>query len=114
MSRAVALVGLRHVRRRGLLLPDRVDRVGGMAFRRATGDLWFGCSFKGNIVSDKRPLFRVELINYQTLHAQCGCGVGKTLEAAQRDALERARRIDHNAKLSANGHQVWFAGGVNS
>lgn len=57
--------------------------------------------------------YRVELVNYQTIGARCGYGEGRTLEAAQEDALRKAREQDPNAKLNASGYQVWFAGGVN-
>lgn len=61
----------------------------------------------------KRKWFRVELVNVQTIGARCGYGEGRTLEAAQEDALRKARERDPNAKLSEGGYQVWFAGGVN-
>ena len=57
--------------------------------------------------------FRVELVNYQTIGARCGYGEGKTLQAAQEDALRKARERDPNAKLSDGGYQVYFAGGIN-
>ena len=57
--------------------------------------------------------FKVELVNYQTLHAMCGYGEGRTLEEAQQDALRLARQRDPDAYLSDGGRQVWFAGGVN-
>lgn len=57
--------------------------------------------------------FRVELVNVETLHARCGYGEGKTLEAAQEDALRRARERDPKAYLSAGGYHVYFRGGVN-
>ncbi len=58
-------------------------------------------------------LYRVELINVQTVGARCGYGEGKTLSAAQTDALRRAQERDPNAKLSTSGYQVYFAGGIN-
>ena len=57
--------------------------------------------------------YRVYLVNYQTLHAKAGYGEGRTLEAAQQEALRKAREQDPNAYLTTSGYEVWFAGGVN-
>ena len=61
----------------------------------------------------KQKWFRVELVNVQTIGARCGYGEGQTLESAQADALRKAREQDKDARLSAGGYQVFFAGGVN-
>jgi len=57
-------------------------------------------------------VYRVALVNSQTIGARCGHGYGKTLAEAQQNALQLAREIDPNARLSSCGTQVWFAGGV--
>lgn len=57
--------------------------------------------------------FKVVLVNVQTIGARCGYGEGHTLEAAQNDALQQARRRDPHAYLSNGGYEVYFAGGIN-
>lgn len=49
-------------------------------------------------------MFKVELVNVQTIGARCGYGEGKTLEEAQQDALRRARERDPQAYLSEGGY----------
>lgn len=56
-------------------------------------------------------MFKVRLVNVQTLGASCGYGVGNTLELAIADALRIARETDANAYYE--GGVVCFAGGVN-
>lgn len=56
---------------------------------------------------------RVELVNVQTVNAGCGWGEGKTLKAAQEDAMRKALERDPHARLSEGGGQVYFRGGVN-
>lgn len=62
----------------------------------------------------KRKQFRVTLVNTQTIHANCGYGVGETLKKAQEDALRKAKERDPNARLGDGGYSVLFAGGINS
>jgi len=54
---------------------------------------------------------KVELVNVQTIGAQCGYGYGRTREAAIEDALRKAREMDPNARYE--GGVVWFRGGIN-
>jgi hypothetical protein len=58
-----------------------------------------------------KKLFKVYLVNSQTLGAMCGYGEGKTREEAIADALRKARETDPDARYE--GGQVWFRGGVN-
>jgi len=58
-------------------------------------------------------IYKVRLVNLQTIGAMAGYGTGKTLEQAQEAALRLARESDPNAKLAPSGLEVWFAGGVN-
>lgn len=60
-----------------------------------------------------KNLFRVELVNVQTVGASCGYGVGKTFEEAQQDALRQAKERDPQAYLGNGGYRVFFSGGVN-
>lgn len=60
------------------------------------------------------PGYKVFIVNVQTVGAHAGYGWGKTLEEAQKDALEQARKTDPAAYLSPGGYQVYFAGGINS
>jgi hypothetical protein len=59
----------------------------------------------------KATIYKVALLNVQTIGAQCGYGAGKTKEAAIADALRKARAMDPKAYYAAG--QVCFAGGVN-
>jgi hypothetical protein len=78
---------------------------------------WWNDHIGGKLTWDEpqaeNASFRVELVNVQTIGARCGYGVGATLEEAQADALRQAKERDPEAKLSENGYQVHFAGGVN-
>lgn len=56
----------------------------------------------------KRTIYRVPLINVNVIGQRCGYGEGPTLEAAQRDALQQARKIDRDAKLSEDGLSCLF------
>ena len=58
-----------------------------------------------------KKIYKVYLVNVQTLGTMCGYGTGKTHEAAKEAALAKARATDPNAYF-ANG-SVLFAGGVN-
>lgn len=56
---------------------------------------------------------RVYLVNVQTIGAMSGYGQGNTKAKAIEDALNRARRIDSDAKYDPATGTVRFAGGVN-
>lgn len=58
-------------------------------------------------------MYKVVLINLQTLGASCGYGEGKTLQEAQENALKLAKERDPKAYLSDSGYQVYFCGGIN-
>ena len=61
-----------------------------------------------------RKLYRVELVNRQTIGARCGYGEGRTLAEAQQNAIDIANRTQNaNPALTESGYQVWFNGGVN-
>lgn len=58
-----------------------------------------------------KKLFKVYLVNVQTLGAMCGYGTGRTHEEAMENALKKAREADPGAWYE--GGQVLFRGGVN-
>ncbi len=60
-----------------------------------------------------KKLIRVHLMNYQTIHAQCGYGEGRTHDEAVANALEMARQRDPNAQYDKQSGCVGFAGGIN-
>jgi len=62
----------------------------------------------------KPASYRVYLVNVQTVLARYGYGEGKTLEEAQRNAMQRVRDLGFSPMLSDCGHEVRFAGGINS
>ena len=55
---------------------------------------------------------RVYLINLDMPSASAGYGTGDTLEAAQLDAMDKARYRDTQAFLSDDGLEVWYNGGT--
>lgn len=61
-----------------------------------------------------KKLFRVELVNRQTLGARCGYGEGRTLQEAQQNAIAIANQTPNaHPILTSSGYQCWFSGGVN-
>ena len=56
-------------------------------------------------------MFKVRLVNLQTLSAMCGYGTGSTLTEAIEAALRLARERDPDAFYE--GGVVCFAGGIN-
>ena len=60
----------------------------------------------------KEP-YRVNLVNLNSVNTKCGYAEGKTLEEAQRKALQIAldRGIE-DARLSSTGREVLFTGAV--
>lgn len=59
----------------------------------------------------KTTMFRVRLVNVQTIGASAGYGEGRTHEEAKEHALRIARETDPHAYYE--GGVVCFAGGVN-
>jgi hypothetical protein len=59
----------------------------------------------------KNKVFRVYLVNVQTLGAMCGWGSGRTHAEAVSNALQKARQMDPGAWFESG--QVFFRGGVN-
>ena len=60
----------------------------------------------------KTQQIRVAIVNFQTLGAQCGYGVGRTHDEAVDDAMERALRDDPQAYYDPQTDSVRFAGGI--
>ena len=59
----------------------------------------------------QQQIFKVRLVNLQTLGAACGYGEGKTHEEAKEAALRIARETDPDAFYE--GGSVCYRGGVN-
>ena len=60
-------------------------------------------------------MFKVEIVNRQTLHAYAGYGEGKTLAEAIADAMQRANRAKNaDARYDEASRRVYFNGGTNS
>lgn len=67
-----------------------------------------------NATAKNERIYRVTLVNRQTLGAACGWGEGRTLAEAQRDAIRIAnQRQNAMPQISPGGYQCYFNGGIN-